>query len=139
MEKLSVEQRVQGFKRFFDMSNSEGPLLGFFRETYYPLKRYRTENFLPGGELTPASIDVRAFLPEYERLFQIHEETEGDFLWAAAAFWGIPWMEALVGCPVIADHTTGSSRSGRPMQPHGPEDIPDGVLWSSMHRGVWRG
>ena len=90
MEKLSVEQRVQGFKRFFDMSNSEGPLLGFFRETYYPLKRYRTETFLPGGELTPASIDVEAFIPQYERLFQIHEETEGDFLWGAAAFWGIP-------------------------------------------------
>ena len=124
MEKLSIEQRVQGFKRFFDMSNSEGPLLGFFRETYYPLKRYRTETFLPGGALTPALIEVEAFLPEYERLFRLHEEAEGDFLWGAAAFWGIPWMEALVGCPVIADHTTGSSRSEKPKQLLGPDDIP---------------
>ena len=125
MEKLSVEQRIEGFRRFFDMSNSAGPLLGFFRETYYPLKRYRTEAFLPGGELAPASVEVEAFLPEYERLFRIHGETEGDFLWGAAAFWGIPWMEALAGCPVIADHTTGSSRSQRPAQLQGGQDIPE--------------
>jgi hypothetical protein len=125
VERLSVEQRVEGFKRFFAMNNSEGPLVGFFRETYYPLKRYRTESFLPGGELAPASIDVEAFLPEYERLFRLHDETAGDFIWSAAAFWGIPWMEALAGCSVIADHTTGSSRSEKPEHPPDAGQIPE--------------
>jgi 5-methyltetrahydrofolate--homocysteine methyltransferase len=125
VERLSVEQRVQGFKRFFAMDNSEGPLVGFFRETYYPLKRYRTESFLPGGRLTPDSIDVEAFLPEYERLFRLHDETAGDFIWSAAAFWGIPWMEAMAGCTVVADHETGSSRSEKPECQPRLEQIPE--------------
>ncbi len=124
MEKLSIEERVAGFKRFFAMSNTEGPLVGFFRDTYYPLKRYRTEAFLPGGDLSPRDIDVEPFLPEYERLFHLHDETAGDFLWSAAAFWGIPWMEALTGCGVVADHTTGSSRSQVPTDFQGAEDVP---------------
>jgi len=62
MERLSVEERIQGFKRFFAMNNTEGPLVGFFRETYYPLKRYRTESFLPDGKLSPPAVSpgVRA-------------------------------------------------------------------------------
>ena len=117
VERQSVEERVRGFERFFAMSNSEGPLVGFFWDTYYPLKRYRTETFLPAGRLTPAAVDVEAFLPEYERLFRLHDESAGDFLWSASAFWGIPWMEAWAGCAVAADHATGSSRSERPEQP----------------------
>ncbi len=125
MEKQSIEERVEGFKRFFAMTNSEGPLVGFFRDTYYPLKRYRTESFLPEGEILPADLDVEPFIPEYERLFQLHDETAGDFLWSAAAFWGIPWMEALAGCGVITDHTTGSSRSQVPADFQGPKDVPE--------------
>jgi hypothetical protein len=122
VEKLSIEERVAGFKRFFAMSNTEGPLVGFFRDTYYPLKRYRTESFLPEGEILPEDLEVDLFIPEYERLFQLHDETAGDFLWSAAAFWGIPWMEALTGCGVVADHTTGSSRSQVPTDFQGAED-----------------
>ncbi len=125
MEKQSIEERVEGFKRFFAMTNSEGPLVGFFRDTYYPLKRYRTESFLPEGEILPVDLDVEPFIPEYERLFQLHDETAGDFLWSAAAFWGIPWMEALAGCGVITDHTTGSSRSQVPADFQGPKDVPE--------------
>ena len=125
MEKLSIEERVEGFKRFFAMTNSEGPLVGFFRDTYYPLKRYRTESFLPEGEILSADLDVEPFIPEYERLFQLHDETAGDFIWSAAAFWGIPWMEALAGCGVITDHTTGSSRSKVPADFQGPKDVPE--------------
>jgi hypothetical protein len=124
VEKLSIEERVDGFKRFFAMTNSEGPLVGFFRDTYYPLMRYRTESFLPEGEILPTDLDVDCFIPEYERLFQLHDETAGDFIWSAAAFWGIPWMEVLAGCGVIADHTTGSSRSEVPADFRGKEDIP---------------
>lgn len=123
MEKLSIQERVAGFRSFFAMDNADGPLVGFYRETYYPLKRYRTEAFLPEGQLNPENIEIQPFLQEYERLFQLHDEMAGDFIWSAAAFWGIPWMEALAGCGVIADHATGSSRSVVPAGFQGAEDI----------------
>ncbi|MBN2552837.1 MAG: hypothetical protein JXB06_08700 [Spirochaetales bacterium] len=124
MESLSIEERIRGFEDFFAMSNGDGPLVGFFRETYYPLKRYRTESFLPAGKLAPQDVEVEPFLPEYERLFRLHDETAGDFIWSAAAFWGLPWMEALAGCSVVADHNTGSSRSEKPAGFAGAGDIP---------------
>jgi hypothetical protein len=125
LERLSNQERIDGFKRFFAMDNSDGPLVGFYRETYYPLKRYRTEAFLPGGALQARDVAVEPFLPEYERLFQLHDEMAGDFIWSAAAFWGLPWMEALAGCGVITDHETGSSRSEKPEDFQGAADIPE--------------
>lgn len=125
MERLSIEERIRGFRRFFAMDNQDGPLIGFFRDTYYPLKRYRTESFLPGGALKPEDLRVQPFLNEYERLFQLHDQMAGDFMWSAAAFWGIPWMEAVAGCGVIADHATGSSRSEKPAGFTGAEQIPE--------------
>lgn len=114
MEHLSVAERVEGFRRFFAMANEPGPLVGFYLDSYYPHRRYRTEAFLRHGVLQPEDVPVRRFLPEYERLFRMHDEMGGDFLWSASAFWGLPWMEALAGCGVFVDQQTGSSRSVRP-------------------------
>jgi len=85
--------------------------VGFFWGTYYPLKRYRGAESLPEGEYGAQDLDVEAFLPDYERLYAMYEEAGGETLWTGAAFWGVPWMEALCGCRVVADHATGSSRS----------------------------
>lgn len=123
MEHLSVAERIEGFRRFFAMANEQGPLLGFFLDTYYPLRRYRTETFLPHGPLQAEDVPVARFLPEYERLFRAYEDFGGDFLWAGAAFWGLPWMEALAGCGVFADQRTGSSRSLPPEGFRGAEDL----------------
>jgi hypothetical protein len=124
VERISIEERIEGFKRFFRMDNPDGPLVGFFRDTYYPLKRFRTESFLPAGRIGPADLDVESFLPEYERIYRLQEETSGDFIWTASAFWGIPWMEALAGCRVEADHQTGSTRSIAPVDFAGSDAIP---------------
>jgi len=123
MEHLSVRERIEGFRRFFAMANDQGPLVGFFLDTYYPLRRYHTEGFLPHGPLRAEDVAVEAFLPEYERLFRIHEECAGDFLWGGAAFWGLPWVEALAGCRVVADQQTGSSRSLAPEDFRGVKDL----------------
>lgn len=124
MEHLSVDERIAGFRRFFAMANERGPLVGFFLDTYYPLKRYRTADFLPHGPLAPGDVPVERFLPEYERLLRAYEDFGGDFLWSGAAFWGLPWMEALAGCGVFADQQTGSSRSLPPAGFRGAGDLP---------------
>lgn len=124
VEHLSVTERIEGFRRFFAMANDQGPLVGFFVDTYYPLKRYRTESFLRHGALQAEDVPVEPFLPEYERLARTYEDYGGDFLWAGAAFWGLPWVEALAGCGVFADQQTGSSRSLAPEGFRGAEDLP---------------
>ncbi len=129
MERLSVSERVAGFQAFFARRNPT-PLVGFFLDSYYPLRRYRTEGFLPGGRIRAGEVPVEPFLQEYERLYRAYREMAGDFIWAGAAFWGLPWVEALAGCGVFVDHGTGSSRSLPPERPPEPEEIPG---WDPAH------
>jgi hypothetical protein len=124
MERLPLADRIEGFRRFFAMANDRGPLVGFFLDSYYPLRRFRTEGFIAQGPLAAEELPVERFLPEYERLWQSYEELGGDFIWAGAAFWGVPWVEALAGCGVYADQQTGSTRSVPPEGFRGVEDLP---------------
>jgi hypothetical protein len=46
------------------------------------------------------------FAADYEDLFRLHAETDDDFFCVGSAYWGIPWMEAILGCPVFAAGST---------------------------------
>ena len=69
-------------------------------------------------------LDVEMFMDQYERLYSLYEDYSGEFIWSGAAFWGVPWMEAIAGCQVFADYETGSSRSLPPVCFRTAEDIP---------------
>lgn len=74
--------------------------------------------------LRPEDFDVEPYLDDCDRLFDIHEACGGDFIWSASAFWGIPWLEVALGCPIFADHSTGSIRADAPPGFAGPDAIP---------------
>ena len=79
------------------------------------LRRYRASASLPSDRpLTPEDFAVEPYLDDCDRLFELHEACGGDFIWSASAFWGIPWLEAALGCPILADHSTGSIHAQRP-------------------------
>ena len=69
---------------------------------------------LPDGLVTPADVVVADYLEDSDRLFAWHEEAGGDFVWSAAPFPGLPWVEAALGCGVWADHGAGSTRAMAP-------------------------
>jgi len=120
----SIDDRVARFRAFYGRAN-ERPLLGFFVGSDFPLLRYRASDALPEGRpLTPDDFPVEPYLDDCDRLFDLHEACGGDFIWSASAFWGIPWLEAAIGCPILADHSTGSIRSEPPPGYRGPDDIP---------------
>ncbi|MBN1834607.1 MAG: hypothetical protein JW820_02090 [Spirochaetales bacterium] len=125
MTSISVQERIERTKAFYAMSNAEGPLVGFFTDTYYPLRRYRTESHLPSGRYGPEALAVERFLGQYERLYRDYDALGGELFWSAAAFWGVPWLEAMAGCAIVADQATGSSRSQPPERPPAAEDIPE--------------
>jgi hypothetical protein len=111
----SMADRVGMFQAFHRRENAR-PLLGFFRGSEYPLFRYPFSRTLPAGRpLQPEDFDIAAFVDDCERLFLSHEECGGDFMYAASAFWGIPWLEASLGCRIFADQQTGSISSEPPV------------------------
>lgn len=104
----SAVARVDRFRSFHRRENAR-PLFGFFSGSEFPLFRYPFSRSLPEGRpLRPEDFDVGAFIADSERLFLEHEACGGDFIYSASAFWGIPWLEAMLGCPIFANHETGS-------------------------------
>lgn len=121
----SIEERVEGFRSFYRFENSR-PLLGFFWGSEYPLFRYAASETLPTNRaLVPEDFPVEPYVDDAKRLFEEHEKCGGDFIYAASAFWGIPWLEAIIGCPIVADRRTGSISSRPPETSITPERIAD--------------
>ena len=91
---------------------NERPLIGFYVGSMYPLHLYPgSRRHLSDGPVTPQDVVVEDYLDDGERLHDLHERAGGDLLWSAAPFFGIPWVEASLGCRVVADFTTGSTRA----------------------------
>lgn len=117
MMHFTIEQRIANLTRYYNRVN-ERPLLGFFLDSEYPLRRYRASASLPEERpLRPDDFVCADYLPDNERLFNLHEEAGGDFIWAASAFWGIPWLEVMLGCEAFADHGSGSIHTRIPNAP----------------------
>ena len=105
---FTIDERVERFRKFYKKENSRA-LFGFFSGSEYPLFRYNAAKKLPENiALTPDDFIVEEYLDDFDRLFNEHEMCGGDFIWSGSAFWGIPWLEAALGCPIFANHQTGS-------------------------------
>jgi hypothetical protein len=112
--KLPLDERLGRLGDWFHRRNRR-PLVGFSLGSCYPLRRYANSvRRIPGGAVSPQDIVVADYLDDSDRLFELHEEAGGDMVWSAAPFWGIPWVEAALGCGVVADHEAGSTRSVPP-------------------------
>lgn len=110
---FSIEQRVESFKAYYNKQNDR-PLLGFFMESEYPVERYPVSQKLPDNKaLSPEDFNCIDYLADCDRLFDIHEQAGGDFIWSASPFWGIPWVEAGLGCEIYKDSQTASLHNGR--------------------------
>jgi hypothetical protein len=55
---------------------------------------------LPEGELKPSDIRFEPFRSDYERLFEMHRAVATDIPWAAFPVMVVPWVEAIIGCPI---------------------------------------
>jgi len=112
--RIPRSERIDRLARWLQRRN-ERPLLGFTLGSYYPLHRYPNGvRRIPNGPVDPEDIHVSDYLSETDELFELHEAAGGDLVWSAAPFWGVPWVEASLGCGVLADHTVGSMRATPP-------------------------
>jgi len=112
--KILLSERIERLTQWFHGQNDR-PLLGFFLGPLYPLHRYRGSRIhLPDGYVEPQDVVVGDYLDDCDRLYELYEDAGGDLIWAAPPFWGLPWVEASLGCRVLADHRAGSTRTQPP-------------------------
>lgn len=99
---IPLEERLDRHRRFWNMDSTDRPLIGFTIGDYFPSKRYSAAAKLLSlpGPIQPEDVDPAAFLDDYERLYQFSRSIDQDCFFVAEPFTGLPWVEAIFGCPV---------------------------------------
>ena len=91
---------IQRHLAFWQRGPSDQPLGSCWIGSRIPAETYHAARTLPIGRVNPQHIDMAAFRADYDRLHDMHESVGDDAFWAAAAYYAIPWNEAILGCPV---------------------------------------
>lgn len=112
--RFDIDTRVARARAWQEKAN-ELPLFGFFLGSQYPLHRFPgCAAHLRGGPVDAEDIVVSDYLGDFEHLHELYSSGGGELVWSASPFFGLPWVEASLGCGVIADLTSGSTRTVPP-------------------------
>ena len=96
------EKLIDRHEAFLECRGVERPLVGHWIGGYFPAEQFprATSAWQPKMTLHPADIAFADFAEDYEELYQLHQSCDDDFFYVGSAYWGIPWLEAILGCPV---------------------------------------
>ena len=97
---------IERHRAFWQRQATDRPLLGcnigLFVDAQFP----RLMGAIPPGLVRPEDIRLDLFLEDCERLYQSYREAGDDYPFVAAAFVSLPWMEAIMGCPIRSSPTS---------------------------------
>lgn len=127
---LTKKEKVAFMKSCYNRNNQK-PAMGFFVGNEYPNIRYKCYSDLPTSRpLKPEDFPIEPFLEECERLYNEHLACPGYLFWTGTPFWGIPWVEAMLGCNIYFNKGSQSIYSS-PIHPSiTPDDIPEFNLYN---------
>ena len=104
MSRKAPEELIARHEAFLNLEPVEQPLLGFWLGGYYPAEQFPsgTAGWRDGQPRQPEDTAFVPFAEDYETLFRVHREADDDFFYVGSAYWGVPWMEAILGCAVVS-------------------------------------
>lgn len=100
MKRESLEHTLNRYRAFWKRQPVDRPILGLTLSTYTPLEMIDQALFPQEGLIMPADLHIDTFLNWYDQDCKNNLTLGGDQFWVAVPFWGIPWMEAIIGCRV---------------------------------------
>ena len=87
-------------RAFWERAAQPRPLFGINVGWTLGQRFPRLSRTISAGPVKPDDIDIPLFLADCDGLYEAHRGL-GDFPYTGAPFVGIPWMEAILGCPVM--------------------------------------
>ena len=102
MGNKSRQELIALHEAFLECRPVDRPLVGLWIGGYYPAEQFPrgTAAVAPEQRLDPQDVRFALFADDYESLYQAHLAVDDDFFYVGSAYWGIPWLEAILGCPV---------------------------------------
>lgn len=110
--RASLVERLDLHRTFWARGQQPRPLASFRVGDFFFARHFQAALPLlsPGKTIVPEMLALSDFLPDYERMFNEAEELGQDGFWTAEPYTGIPWMEAILGCPVRAGNESFTSQ-----------------------------
>ncbi len=110
--RASLEERLDMHRAFWARKKQPRPLAAFRVGDFFFARHFQAALPLlePGRIMSPGMLKVSEFLPDYEGMFQEAEELGQDAFWTGEPYTGIPWMEAILGCPILAGRESFTSK-----------------------------
>jgi hypothetical protein len=108
MSSRSPESLLPKHEAFLRCEKVDRPLLGAWIGGYYPAEQFHQghHSWQVSQLLQPTDVCFDAFRDDYEMLYRMHQEAEDDFFYVGSAYWGIPWLEAILGCAIHVGETS---------------------------------
>jgi len=82
-------------------------LFGFYVHQQYP----GLAAYLEPGPIRPEQLPIAPFLEDIDRLWEAYTAQDDDYPFSAGALFGIPWLEAILGCEI---HFSGTNFYSKP-------------------------
>lgn len=104
----TIEDRLKAHKQFWQGEKCDLMLTSFRIGDYFFADKFAAarELLVPGKIIKPTMLDPERFLQDYENMYHQIEQIGQSGFFAAEPFIGIPWLEAILGCPVqAAEHS----------------------------------
>lgn len=100
---LDYQSRIDRFNSFWYRKETDRPTVGFQIGSPFVARRLDAGNRLLAENklITHDMINVDEFIESYEKNYETSLLVDQDSYWTAEPYNGIPWIEAIVGCPII--------------------------------------
>ena len=102
---VSINDRLEKHRQYWRREDTGRQLVSVtIAEDFFFSRHYEAAQALlePGKLITSDMLDVPSFMSDYDRMYNESLLVEQDGFWVGTPYTGIPWMEAMLGCDVIA-------------------------------------
>ena len=106
-----MTERLRRHRAFLQLASTDRPLIGSWLFGFYVHQQYpAVAAAMQPGPVQPEDVPIDLFLQDVDALWQAYNELDDDYPFSMGAFYGVPWMEAIMGCPVFFSGTNMYSR-----------------------------
>ena len=100
---------------FFHRLPTDRPLIGSWLFGFYVHQQFpRMAAAMKPGPIQPDDIPIELFLKDVDALWEAYARLDDDYPLSIGAFYGVPWLEAIMGCPI---HFSGTNLYASPCLP----------------------
>lgn len=99
---IPIEKRIERYNAWRKREPVERPMIGLSWEPDVPPLPDMLAQVELGKEVSPDQIQPEMFLDWIESCYQQDCQLQSDVIQTFAPAFGVPWVEAIAGCPVVA-------------------------------------